>query len=84
MLRCAACNAAMGHAFSKSGNPTVPILRLQAGPEEGLDTCPSPSLSAGEIERFVVDQIKAVGRDPGVIRDTWPRCGASRGPQSNA
>src|SRR6185503_12052705 len=36
----------------------------------GWDTCPSKSIPAGEIEKFVVDQIKRVGRDPVVLEGT--------------
>src|SRR5690606_25543046 len=38
--------------------------------KRGWNECPSPSLPAGEIERFVVDQIQGLGRDPAVVRDT--------------
>jgi len=36
----------------------------------GGDTCPSKSVPAGEIERLVVEQIKAIGRDPSLISAT--------------
>ena len=32
--------------------------------------CPSKSLAAPEIERFVVDQIREIAHDPKLIRDT--------------
>lgn len=38
--------------------------------QRGWSECPSPSVPAGEIERFVVDQIKCIGRDPAVIAET--------------
>jgi site-specific DNA recombinase len=38
--------------------------------KRGWQVCPSPSIPAGEIERFVVDQIKGIGRDPLVIEET--------------
>ncbi len=38
--------------------------------KHGWDNCPSPSLPAAEIEDFIVEQIRSVGQDPGVIRDT--------------
>lgn len=38
--------------------------------KRGWHACPSKSIPAGEIERFVVDQIRAVGKDPGVIAET--------------
>lgn len=38
--------------------------------QRGWQNCPSPSIPATEIERFVVDQIRAIGRDPDLIRET--------------
>jgi site-specific DNA recombinase len=38
--------------------------------KQGWANCPSPSLPAAEIEDFVIDQIRRVGHDPGVVRDT--------------
>lgn len=37
---------------------------------ESKHSSPSPLPSAGEIEKFVVDQIRHVGRDPALIRET--------------
>ena len=38
--------------------------------KNGWHTCPSKSVPAGEIERFVVQQIAAVGRDHAVLEGT--------------
>jgi hypothetical protein len=35
--------------------------------KRGWDLCPSKSISAGQIEAFVVEQIGSVGRDPALI-----------------
>ena len=32
--------------------------------KRGRQTCPAPSIPAGEIERFVVERIRAIGADP--------------------
>jgi site-specific DNA recombinase len=37
--------------------------------KRGWDTCPSKSIPAGEIEQFVVDQVKCVGRDPALLHE---------------
>jgi site-specific DNA recombinase len=37
---------------------------------KGWEACPSPSVPAGEIERVVIDEIKAIGRDPALIKET--------------
>ncbi len=38
--------------------------------KRGWDQCPAPSVPAGEIERFVVDQIHQIGTDPQLITET--------------
>ena len=48
----------------------LPLLRLCRSPKRGWDECPSQSIPAGEIERFVVEQIKNIGRAPELIAET--------------
>ncbi len=38
--------------------------------KRGWHNCPSKSIPAAEVERFVVDQIKAVACDPGLVAET--------------
>jgi site-specific DNA recombinase len=38
--------------------------------KKGWQSCPSRSIPAGEIEGFVVEQIKGIGRDPELIAET--------------
>lgn len=72
MLYCSACNCAM--------TPTVTARRkgrqyryyvCQGAQKHGWHTCPSKSLPAAEIERVVIDQIRAVGQDPALVRATF-------------
>jgi site-specific DNA recombinase len=72
LLHCSCCKCSMNHTYStKSGGGVryryYVCLHAQ---KNGWDTCPSKSVPAGEIEKFVVDQIKRVGRDPGVLEGT--------------
>ena len=48
----------------------VSLLRVPAGPAAGLGSLPDAVGSGPEIERFVVEQIKGVGRDPALLRET--------------
>jgi site-specific DNA recombinase len=41
-----------------------------AAQKRGWNSCPTKSIPAGEIERFVVEQIKSIGRDPELIAQT--------------
>jgi len=38
--------------------------------QQGWSECPAPSVPAGEIERFVIDQIRTVGKDPVLLQQT--------------
>ena len=39
--------------------------------KHGWSTCPAPSVSAGKIERFVVEQISKLGRDAELVTATF-------------
>ncbi|MFO0903725.1 MAG: recombinase family protein [Pirellulales bacterium] len=71
MVRCSACNCAMSHSFTARGPRQYRYYVCQRAQTRGWDACPNPSISAGEIERFVIDEIKCVGRDPQLIRETF-------------
>ncbi|MBS0208865.1 MAG: recombinase family protein [Planctomycetes bacterium] len=70
-LRCHACNCGMSHTYTAKGNRQYRYYVCHRAQKQGWQACPSPSLPAGEIERFVVDQIKHIGRDPLVIEETF-------------
>lgn len=70
LLRCAACNCGMSHSFTRRGPRNYRYYVCQRAQKRGWQACPSPSVPAGDIERFVIDQIKCIGRDPLLIRET--------------
>src|SRR5206468_9371573 len=39
--------------------------------KRGHDTCPTKSVPATEVEEFVVAQIRAIGKDPNLCRETF-------------
>ncbi len=69
-LRCTACDCGMAHTYTSRGARQYRYYVCTRAQKQGWKKCPSPSVSAGEIERFVVDQIQAIGRDPTVIAET--------------
>jgi site-specific DNA recombinase len=75
LLRCANCDCAMSHSYSKKGPKLYRYYVCQKAQKNGWDACPSPSLPAHEIEKFVVDQIRVIGQDPGFICDTLAQVG---------
>jgi site-specific DNA recombinase len=40
-----------------------------AAQKGGWDKCPSKSIPAAQVEQFVVEQVKCIGRDPGLLRE---------------
>jgi site-specific DNA recombinase len=71
LLRCVPCDSAMTptHA-TRDGTKRYRYYVCCHAQQRGWQNCPSPSIPATEIERFVVDQIRAIGRDPDLIRET--------------
>lgn len=71
ILRCTACNCAMSPTHStKNGNKRYRYYVCTGAQKRGWHTCPTKSIPAGELERFVVDQIKCIGRDPTLLHET--------------
>jgi site-specific DNA recombinase len=70
LLRCAACDCGMSHTYTAKGNRQYRYYVCHRAQKRGWQVCPSPSIPAGEIERFVIDQINGIGRDPLVIEET--------------
>ena len=70
LLRCASCNCGMTHTFTVKGQRRYRYYVCNHAQQHGRATCPAPSVSAGEIERFVVEEIKAIGRDPALVAAT--------------
>ena len=60
----------MAHAFAAKGKRRYRYYVCTHAQKNGWRACPAPSVPAGEIERFVVEQIQGVGRDPHLVRET--------------
>jgi site-specific DNA recombinase len=69
LLYCKACNKAMVHTFTAKRGRQYRYYTCTHAIKSGRSECPSGSLPAGEIERVVVDQIRCIGRDPGLIKE---------------
>lgn len=63
LLHCSACGCGMSHAYSQKRNYRYHYYVCNKAQKRGWKTCPAPSVPAIEIERFVVDEIKAIGSD---------------------
>jgi site-specific DNA recombinase len=70
LLHCATCNCGMSHTFTTKGSRRYRYYLCQNAAQNGRSACPAPSLPAGEIEAFVVEEIKSIGRDPALVAAT--------------
>ena len=71
LIKCGACGSALGHTYTKKGNRLYKFYTCTRRVKEGKDACPTPPFSAPDIEAFVVDQIRQVGRDPQLAHEVF-------------
>lgn len=64
LLRCGPCGSAMTPTYTKKGPRVYRYYVCSAAQKRGRATCPSKSVPAGPVEEFVIDRVRAVGRDP--------------------
>jgi site-specific DNA recombinase len=70
LLRCAPCGCAMVPSHTKKGSKLYRYYVCSGAQKRGWQTCPSKSIPAGEIEQFVVDQIRCIGEDSALVAET--------------
>jgi len=64
LLHCPHCNHAMTHSWTKKqGGRCYRYYVCVQAIKKGYGSCPTGSLPAGEIEKFVVERIRTIGRD---------------------
>jgi site-specific DNA recombinase len=69
LLKCTPCNCSMSPAHTTKKNRRYRYYVCTAAQKKGWDTCPSKSIPAEQIEKFVVEQIRGIGRDPALLRE---------------
>ena len=71
LLYCVPCEAAMVHACTvKNQNTRYRYYVCSRAQKEGWHSCPTKSVPAAEIEGFVIDRIRCIGRDSDLIAET--------------
>jgi site-specific DNA recombinase len=70
LLRCESCDCSMGHTYTNDGHLRYRYYVCLNAQKRGWHNCPTKSVPAGDIEQFVVDQIKSIGKDPAVLAAT--------------
>jgi site-specific DNA recombinase len=71
ILHCVPCGCSMTPSHcKKNGTTRYRYYVCTNAQKRGWNACPSKSIPAGEIESFVIDQIRCIGRDPDLLRET--------------
>jgi site-specific DNA recombinase len=70
LVRCQACHCAMTHSTTARGTRRYRYYVCLQAQKRGYATCPAPTVPAGELEQFVVDQIRGIGRHPAMLAAT--------------
>ncbi len=63
LLHCSACGCSMTPSHTRRGNRSYRYYVCTNAQKRGWDQCPSKSIPAGEIEKYVVQQIRCVRGD---------------------
>jgi site-specific DNA recombinase len=73
LLRCRPCGCAMTPAHVTNGNRRYRYYTCSAAQRKGWHTCPSKSLPAAAIERFVLEQVATHTKDGPLGSPSWDR-----------
>jgi site-specific DNA recombinase len=72
LLRCVPCGCAMSPSHTtRSRSKRYRYYVCSSATKSGRKSCPAPSIPAGEIERFVVERIRAIGSDPALQQEVF-------------
>jgi site-specific DNA recombinase len=69
LLRCVPCACSMPHTHTVKRNIRYRYYVCLHAQKQGWSACPSQSVPAAEIERFVIDQIRGLGRDTALLAE---------------
>ena len=70
LINCVPCNCAMVPTHTTKQDRRYRYYVCAKAQKRGWHNCPSKSIPAGEIEKFVVDQVRGIGRDPALLAET--------------
>jgi len=70
LINCVPCNCAMVPTHATKKDRRYRYYVCANAQKRGWHNCPSKSIPAGEIEKFVVDQVRSIGRDPALLVET--------------
>ncbi len=70
LVRCVACGSAMTSATSSPRGKSYRYYSCTAVRRRGNAECPVRAVAAADLEAFIVDRIRGIGRDPALLQET--------------
>ncbi len=70
ILQCKPCGCGMMHTYTAKANRRYRYYVCVNAQKRGWNDCPSKAVPAGEIERYVVERVRAIGKDDKVLAST--------------
>lgn len=68
LLKCGCCGTKMIHTYTGKKGTRYRYYTCQKATKQGAKSCPTGSLPASEIEKFVIERISTIGGDPALVR----------------
>jgi len=85
LVRCASCDVGMVHTYTqKTPNKLYRYYVCVNAHQRGWNTCETRSVSAPDLERAVIDQIRGIGTNPVVFAEVLRQHGEQRRTNSGA
>lgn len=79
LVRCESCGVGMVHTYTqKSGNKLYRYYVCVNAHQRGWNTCETRSVSAPDLERAVIDQIRGIGQNQTVFAEVLKQLGEQR------
>ncbi|MDW8283118.1 MAG: recombinase family protein [Myxococcales bacterium] len=73
LIRCDHCQSVMTSSFARSHGKTYRYYKCTSTNRRGAEACKVRSLPADEFERYIVDRIREMSRNPKLVRSTAER-----------
>jgi site-specific DNA recombinase len=70
LIFCGSCGCAMTPAHTTKGERRYRYYTCTTAQKKGWHACPTKSIPAGEVEAFVIDQVRCIGTDPALLHQT--------------
>ena len=68
LLNCGSCGSAMTFHYTQRGSRRYAYYVCARHGKQGAKACPGSRVPVGELDGFVFEQIRRVGRDPGLLK----------------